>query len=92
MRGCKVAPEILWIGDHMEHLKAKLEHYIMILLFTVSGVFAPEAVTRLIANDLGIQYDEALDVLNDEAAWESGGMVDNTPDFIKADLYMQLLE
>jgi len=39
--------------------------------------------------DLRVQYDEALNVLRDEAAWEYGGVIDNTLDFIKkADLYM----
>jgi hypothetical protein len=33
----------------------------------------------LVANDLGIQYDEALDILRDDVAWEYGGMIDNTP-------------
>jgi hypothetical protein len=47
----------------------------------------------LIASDLGIQYDEALNVLRDGAAWEYCGMIDNSPDFMKkAGLYMQLLE
>jgi hypothetical protein len=47
---------------------------------------------EVIANDLGIQYGEALNVLKDEATWEYDGMIDNTPDSIKkADLYMQLL-
>ena len=64
-------------------------HYTNIL----SEVIAPGVVAHLIASNLGIQYDEALNVLRDEAAWEYGNMVNNTPDFIKkADLYMQLLE
>ena len=59
----------------------------------LSGVIAPEVVAHLIADDLGVHYDEALNVLRDEAAWEYGRMVDNTPDFVKkADLYMQLLK
>jgi hypothetical protein len=58
----------------------------------LSEVIAPEVVAHLIASDLGIQY-EAMDVLRDDAAWEYGGMIDNTPDFVKkADLYMRLLE
>ena len=93
----ELAPAILWVGDHIEYLKAKL----MTLNYNTpspvvdvwSEVIAPEVVTHLIAGDLGIQYDEALNVLRDEAAWEYGGMIDNTPGFIKkADLYMQLLE
>jgi hypothetical protein len=85
----------LWVGDHIEHLKAKLIalNYNTLSLHCVdvlSEVIAPEVVAHLIASDLGIQYDETL---NDEAAWEYGGMIDNTPDFIKkADSYMQLLE
>jgi len=54
---------------------------------------APKVVAHLISSDLGIQYDEALNVLRDEAAWEYAGMIDSTPDFIKkVDLYMPLLE
>jgi hypothetical protein len=94
----KLAPKILWVGDHIEHLNAKLIalnyntpslHCVDVL----SEVIAPEVIAHLIASDLGIQYDEALNVLRDEAAWEYGGIIDNTPDFIKkADLYIQLLE
>jgi hypothetical protein len=93
-----LAPEALWVGDHIDHLKAKLialncdtlpSHCIDVL----SEIFAPEVVAHLITSDLGVQYDEALNVLTDEAAWDYGGIIDNTPDFIKkADLYMQLLE
>ena len=89
----ELSPEILWVGDHFEHLKAKLialntpSRYCVDVL---SEVIAPEVVTHLIASVLGIQYDKALDVLGDEAAWEYGGMEDNSSDFIKkADLYMQ---
>ena len=54
----------------------------------LSEVIAPEVVAHLIPSDLEIQYDEALNVLRDEAAWKYGGIIDNTPDFIKnADLY-----
>jgi hypothetical protein len=59
----------------------------------LSEVIAPEVVAHSTSSDLGIQYDEALNVLKDEAAWEYGAMIDNTPEFIKkADLYKQLLE
>jgi hypothetical protein len=34
----------------------------------VAEVIAPEVVTHLIAYDLGIGYDEALEVLRDEIA------------------------
>jgi hypothetical protein len=58
----------------------------------LSEVIASEVVAHLIASDQGIQYDEALNVLKDETAWEYGGMIDNTKEFIKkADLHMQLL-
>jgi hypothetical protein len=68
-----------------------------VILFTVidvlSEAIAFEVVAHLIPSDPGIQYDEALNVLRDEAAWEYGGIIDNTPDLIeKKDLYMQLLE
>jgi hypothetical protein len=92
----------LWVGDHIDHLKAKLIALTQNCdtipssnqcIDVLSEVIAPEVVANLIANDLGVQYDEALNLLRDEAAWEYGGMVDNTPGFIKkADLYMQLLE
>ena len=56
-----------------EHLKAKLtapntpsRHYVGVL----SEVIAPEVATHLIASNLAIQYDEAQNVLRDEAAWE----------------------
>jgi hypothetical protein len=62
------------------------------LYVLVAEVIAPEVVTHLIAHDLEIQYNEALEILRDETAWKYGGMVDNTPNFIhKAGLYMQLL-
>jgi hypothetical protein len=49
----------------------------------VAGVIAPEVVTHLIAHDLEMQYDEALEILRDETAWKYGGMIDdNTPTFI----------
>ena len=48
----------------------------------MSEIIAPE-VAHLIASDPEAEYDEALNVLRDEAAWECGRMVDNTPDFIK---------
>jgi hypothetical protein len=41
----------------------------------------------LIASDLGVKYDEALNVLRDEAAWEYGGMIDDTADFIRRRIY-----
>jgi hypothetical protein len=76
----------MWIGDHIEHLKTKLEalhydtlHCVDVLL----EVIAPEVVAHLIASNLGIQYDEALNVLKDKAAWEYGEMIDNTPEFIR---------
>jgi hypothetical protein len=59
----------------------------------LSEVIATQVVAHLITSDLGKEYDEALNVLRDEAAWEYGRMIYNTPDFMKkADLYMQLLE
>ena len=59
----------------------------------LSEVSAPEVVAHLVAGDLGVHYDEALNVLRNEAAWEYGRMVGNTPGFIKkGDLHMQLLE
>jgi len=62
----------------------------VIFIDVLSEVIAPEVVAHLIASDLRVQYDEAL---NASRAWEYGGMIDNTPDFMKkADLYMQLLE
>ena len=45
----------------------------------------------LIANGLGTQHDEAPDTLRDDVAWEYGGMIDGTPDFIETDPYVQLL-
>jgi len=68
----ELAPEILWVGNHIEHLKAKLItlnyntpslHCVDVL----SEVIAPEVVAHLIASDLGAQYDEA--------AWEYGGVI-----------------
>jgi len=86
----------LWVGDHINHLKAKLvalNYDTLHCVGVLSEVIAPEVVAYLIASDLGIQYHEALNVLRDEAAWEYGGIIDSTPDFIKkANLYMQLLE
>jgi hypothetical protein len=49
-------------------------------------VIASEFVAHLIASDLGMQYDEVLNVLRDKAAWEYGVMIDNTPDCLKVDL------
>jgi hypothetical protein len=79
----------MWIG---EHLKAKLRalHYDTLHCVDVlSEVIAPEVVAHSIARNVGIQYDEALNVLKDEAAWEYSGVIDNTPE---AELYMQLLD
>jgi hypothetical protein len=65
----ELASEILWVGNHIDHLKAELVvlnytlHCINVLLEVVDQV-----VARLITNDLGIQYDEPLNVLRDEAA------------------------
>jgi hypothetical protein len=60
--------------------------------FMIAGVIVPEVVTHLIVHDLRIEYDETLEILQDETAWKYAGMIDNTPTFIqKADLYMQLL-
>jgi hypothetical protein len=77
----ELALEILWVGNHIDHLKAKLValnyntlHCINVLL----EVIAPEVVARLIASDLGIQYDESLNVLRDEVAWEYGVMIDSS--------------
>jgi len=51
-------PEILWVGDHIEHLKAKL----ITLNYNTSGVhcvdvlsevIVSEVVTHLVASDLG---------------------------------------
>jgi hypothetical protein len=86
------SPEILWIGDHMEQLKTKLaviNYNTTNLHAQVAEVNVPEVVTHLIAHDLEIQYDEALEVLRDETVWKYGDMIDgNTPTFIqKADLY-----
>jgi hypothetical protein len=36
---------------------------------------APKVIAHLIASDLGIQYDEALDISKDETVWEYGGVV-----------------
>jgi hypothetical protein len=83
--------EILWIGDHMERLKTKLvaiSYNTTGLHALVAEVIAPGVVTHLIAHDLGIEYDEALEILRNETAWKCG-MIDNTPTFLqKADLYM----
>jgi hypothetical protein len=58
----------------------------------ITEVIAPKVVTHLIVHDLGIECDEALEILQDETAWKYGGMIDNTQTFIqKVDLYMQLL-
>jgi len=93
----ELALEILWIDDHIERLKAKfltLNYNTTDLHTVVAEVITPEVVTHLVAHDLGIGYDEALEVLRDETAWNYGGMIDNSaPAFIqKADLYMQLLD
>jgi hypothetical protein len=93
----ELAPEILWIGDYMERLKAKLlalNYNATDLHAVVAEVIAPEVVTHLIAHDLGIGYDEALEVLRDETAWNYGRIIGNSaPAFIqKADLYTQLLD
>jgi len=82
-----------YCGDHIDHLKAKPVALNYDTLHCVDVLSAPEVVAHLIVSDLGIQYDEALNVLRDEVAWEYGGMIDSTLDFIKkVDLYMQLLE
>jgi hypothetical protein len=86
----------VWVGDHIEHLKAKLialnyntPSFHCVDVF--SEVIVAEVVAHLITSDLRIPYDD--EALNVEAAWEYSGMKDNTPDFIKkADLYMQLSE
>jgi len=43
----------------------------------VAEVIAPGVVTHLVAHDLGIQYDEALEILRDETVWRYGGMIDD---------------
>ena len=53
----------------------------------LSEVIAPEA-THLIAGDLRIQYDEALNVLRHEAAWGCGGMIVNRPDLLRRQIYI----
>jgi hypothetical protein len=90
-------PEILWIGDHIDRLKAELlalNYNTADLHEVVAEVIAPEVVTHLVAHDLGIGCDEAQEVFRDETAWNYGRMIDNSaPAFIqKADLYMQLLD
>jgi hypothetical protein len=77
----ELPPEILWIGDHMERLKtnlAAINYNTTDLHALVAEVIAPEVVTHLIAHDLGIEYDEALEILRNETAWNYGGMIDNT--------------
>jgi hypothetical protein len=51
------------MGDHMELLKAKLLALDYNTTDLHAVVIAPEVVTHLIAHDLGIVYDEALEVL-----------------------------
>jgi hypothetical protein len=84
----ELAAEILWVSDHIDHLKAKLATLNYDTLHELLEVIASEVVAHLIASDLGIQYDEPLNVLRDEAAWECGVMMDNTPDFIKKVRFM----
>ena len=43
----------------------------------------PEVATQLIAHDLDIGYDEVLEVLQDEAARNHGGMIDNSAPYRK---------
>ena len=63
----------MWVGDHIDHLKTELVamnygalpiHCIDVL----SEVIDLEVVGGLIASNLGIQYDEALNVSRDEKA------------------------
>ena len=70
----ELAPEILWIGDHMERLNYNTSD----LHAVAAEVIAPEVVTHLVAHDLGIGYDEALEVLRDETAWNYGRMTYNS--------------
>jgi hypothetical protein len=71
-----------------------LNHNTTDLHAVVAEAIAPEVATHLIAHDLGIGYDEALEVLRDETAWNYGRMIDNSAlAFVqKADLYMQFLD
>ena len=87
----ELAPEILWIGDHIwNDLKAKLlalSYNTTDLHAVVAELIALEVFTHLIAHDLGIGHDEALEVLRDEIVWNYGGTTDNNaPAFVqKAD-------
>jgi hypothetical protein len=62
------------------------------ILFQVIGVLseviAPEFVAHLIASGVRVQYNKALNVLRDEAAWEYGRMIDNTPDRQKVAMFV----
>jgi len=72
----ELTPEILWIGDHREHLKSKLvvlHHGMAYSVDVLSEVIVLEVITHLIASDLGIQYGEALGILKDETAWKYRG-------------------
>jgi hypothetical protein len=50
-----------WSGD--------LCHSSFLVLY-LSEIRSLRWATHLIASDLGVQYDEALDILKDETAWE----------------------
>jgi hypothetical protein len=61
----------LLISDHTERLKTKLaaiSYDTTDLHALVAEVIAPEVVKHLIAHDLGIKCDEALEILRDETA------------------------
>jgi len=65
----------LRVDDHIDHLKAKLmalncDTLLSHCIDVLSEVIAPEIVAHLIASDLGVQYDEALNVLRGGAAWD----------------------
>ena len=50
-----------------------------------------EVIGHLIASDLEIQYDEALNVFGNATALAYDGMIDDTPHFIKTDLYVAVV-
>jgi hypothetical protein len=59
----------LWVGNHIDHLKAKLatlNHDTLHCIDVLLEVIASEVVAHLIASNFGIQYDEALNVLRDK--------------------------
>ena len=49
----------MWVGGHIDHLKAKLvalDYGTLHCVDVLSGAIAPEVSAHLIASDLGIQY------------------------------------